>query len=509
MNKKFTSTIAGASIFITLTGLISKGLGFLREIIFAGSFGLSTQFDVYLIGAVLPITLNTIILYLALNYLIPAYNNIEQKDHELADDFMQTNFLVFTGGGILLSLILLLFSDYIIGFYLHGASQELFNTAKYVFLIFLVSIPLNSAIAVLTAQHQIHMQFNYPAYGHLLINIVVIIIVLIFSSGLDIFVIPVAFVAGSVVQLVYLLKKADLKITLGHIKGLQGKIKKYIPSTLVMVILIEGLGQLYILADRYFYSYVPEGGIAALNYANTVFLLPISILSAALTTAVFPKFAQYIGDNQKTDLENLYRKSIRINMIIYIPVTVIFMLYGNIIIKIFFERGAFGEYDTWLTYGTLTYLSASIIFYSIYSIINKILYCGNLVNRLLIITIIGIVLKIIFNYILVDSFKQDGLALSTSLTYIFFFAASYYVLIREVRIDKKLVIFREFLFFGINGISAILIAKIICSIVSSSDFKEYIDMSLFLLIYIANLVVSEKIEIKTVKEYFIKVNDKI
>ena len=59
MNQKFTSTIAGASIFISIVGLLSRGLGFIREIIFANNFGLETEFDLYLVGAVLPISINS------------------------------------------------------------------------------------------------------------------------------------------------------------------------------------------------------------------------------------------------------------------------------------------------------------------------------------------------------------------------------------------------------------------------------------------------------------------
>ncbi len=77
MKQKFTSTIAGASIFISVIGLLSRGLGFIREMIFANNFGLETEFDLYLVGAVLPITINTIILYIGQNYFIPEFQKIK------------------------------------------------------------------------------------------------------------------------------------------------------------------------------------------------------------------------------------------------------------------------------------------------------------------------------------------------------------------------------------------------------------------------------------------------
>ena len=80
MNRKFTSTIAGASIFITAVLLVGRGLGLIREVIFANYFGLSAEYDLYLVATVLPITINTIILYIAQNFFIP---NLTQPEKYL------------------------------------------------------------------------------------------------------------------------------------------------------------------------------------------------------------------------------------------------------------------------------------------------------------------------------------------------------------------------------------------------------------------------------------------
>ena len=76
MAKKFTSTIVGASIFISILMLLGRGFGFIREIVYAGYFGIGEQFDLYLVSAVFPITVNTIVYYLGQNYFIPAYNKV-------------------------------------------------------------------------------------------------------------------------------------------------------------------------------------------------------------------------------------------------------------------------------------------------------------------------------------------------------------------------------------------------------------------------------------------------
>jgi putative peptidoglycan lipid II flippase len=102
MSQKFTSTIAGASIFISVLGLFSRGLGFIREMIFANNFGLETEFDIYLVGAVLPITINNILLFIGQNYFVPEFQRINSSDTDAAQKYFKQSFISFTGIGIIM-----------------------------------------------------------------------------------------------------------------------------------------------------------------------------------------------------------------------------------------------------------------------------------------------------------------------------------------------------------------------------------------------------------------------
>ena len=97
MKQKFTSTIAGASIFISVIGLLSRGLGFIREMIFANNFGLETEFDLYLVAAVLPITINSIILYIGQNYFIPGFQKSNSVNQEESHKYYNQSFIIFFG----------------------------------------------------------------------------------------------------------------------------------------------------------------------------------------------------------------------------------------------------------------------------------------------------------------------------------------------------------------------------------------------------------------------------
>ena len=154
MKRKFTSTVAGASILLTGVGLLTRGLGMVREMVFAGSFGLGEQFDIYLVGAVLPLTIQIIILFLIQNHLIPSYNQLLSKSPEQEEDFVRTNFWVFSIAGIVLALILYLSSSFIIKLYLPSSSYLKQEEAKQIFNLFLLTLPVSASSSVLIAYLQ-------------------------------------------------------------------------------------------------------------------------------------------------------------------------------------------------------------------------------------------------------------------------------------------------------------------------------------------------------------------
>ena len=164
-----------------MIGLVSKGIGFFREILFASIYGLSAGFDIYLIGAVLPLTINIIVIYLGQNYLIPTFNKISKTNSDLAENFIRVNFYLFIFGGITLSILMYFFSSSIILLFLSDVNPLQNETAKNIFNLFLISIPLTSGIAVLIAYLQSNFEFKYSVASQIFPNIVVLFTVYFFK----------------------------------------------------------------------------------------------------------------------------------------------------------------------------------------------------------------------------------------------------------------------------------------------------------------------------------------
>ena len=319
-NTKVATSIAGASVILTLIGVLSKGIGFIREIIYANNFGLSPEFDLFLVSVALPIVINTSMIYLAQHYFVPSYNRINHLSESDGKYFFNSTFWWFIIGGIFIAIILYLFSSLIFHSYLPDISLENRQLGIKIFIMFLVTIPLNAGMSIIMAFQQARFKFAYPAVSLILLNVVVIILVLLFSDLLGILILPISFVIAYLSAFIFLivLVKEDLKLLSLDLFKVKYEFSEL--RIIISLIVIEVSSLSYVLIDRYFISEVSVGGIAALNYAFVIFALPISLFSIPLITTLFPKFSSS-PETLKTDFENGY------GMIFFIMIPFMFIFY--------------------------------------------------------------------------------------------------------------------------------------------------------------------------------------
>ncbi len=479
---KFASSIAGASVILTLLGFLSKGIGFIREIIYANNFGLSSEFDLFLASVAFPNVINTSIIYLAQHFFIPSFNRIKNVSESDGIDFFNYTFWWFIIGGIILATLLYIFSGLIFHTYLASISLEKQQLGIKIFRMFLVTIPLNAGMSIIMAFQQAKFKFSYPAISLILLNIIVIILILLFSDLFEILILPISFVIAYFAAFIFLilLVKENLKFLSPEHFKVKYKISEI--RIIITLIVIEVSSLSYVLVDRYFISDVSEGGIAALNYAFVIFSLPISLFSIPLITTMFSKFSSS-PDTLKSDFKNGYGMI----LFIMIPFMFIFYFWGDLFLYLFYERGKFTSSDTALTYSVLKNYSFGLIFISTYQLTVKIFYSLNKYIIVLFISIIAILIKCILNLWLVETFQQDGLALSTTLVYLFLLISAISIISLKFDIINIRQFVLKLLYFLTSAVIAYMVTKILISFINIDDFYLTAIMFIsFVSLYILN-----------------------
>lgn len=502
MKARFNSTIAGASVLLTLIGVIGKGLGFFREVLNAAYFGLSDAYEIYLVSAILPLTFNTIILYFSQNYFIPVYKKSLVSGFNDSKGFLENSLGIFLVLAVILSIVLFLLTPSIIKLYITTIDEYLLDKSKLILRLCILTIPLNAVSSILSAFLQAERRFDKPAYSHLILNILLIILIPLFANDWGVYVLPIGIVIGYLLQVIYLIIILEQKISFTNLfKFSLKKLKQASIPSLIFTFIIEIISQFHVLADRFLYDRVESGGIAALNYAGNIFMLPIVLISVALTTAIFPRLTEMVQGNDRTNLTNKLSKAFEVNLAIFVPISFIFIFEGKGIIELFFMRGAFTSEDADLTVNVFKIYSASLIFYSVYALLNKIYYSAMLVKELLFIIVIGAVIKVGLNFLLVDSLGQNGLAISSTISYIFYCIASLFIISSLLKIHITGKYIQAGLYYLLNGIFCYLIAELVISLLHFSELNfNFPKIILFCSLFVINLMLLRDPVITTLRE---------
>lgn len=489
MKKNFSSSIFGASLILTIISIITKGFGFLREMIYAKEFGLGEDFNAFLVSSILPIIIYSTIYYLGQLYFIPAYHKIlNSKGKEEAKVFFSQNTWGFFVLGWIIYFILFFFSNWIINVYLQNSSHEIKETALSIFRVFILTIPFASGHAVLAAHLNAESKFTFPAFSTMLMNVIIVILLFIFSSKVGILLIPFAFALGWASQFIYLFFISRQDIYLNPlIVFKKNPSVRLINSTLILTILVEVVTLSYSLVDRYFLGEVGEGGIASLSYAAALWEMPVKIISFALATVIFSKLSSAFSKSNLQELSKTFYQGIKITVFFFIPIAFIMYFWGDFIIELLYQRGRFSGRDTFITAEVLSIYALSLVFFSSYAIINKMLYSSGLVKFLFLISLIGLSIKIVLNISLVEQFNQNGLAFSSTISYSFLCVSGYYIAVKKNKFSNISQFAKSLFVSVLNGyLSFFTVTLLISVILEPGLFRDFISLIFFILIYFFN-----------------------
>ena len=109
------------------------------------------------------------------------------------------------------------------------------------------------------------------------------------------------------------------------------------------VVVGRGVVQLSAYIDQMIASYLPNGAVISLTYAQTIYLLPISLFGMSVAAAELPQMAGETGDEQKVReaLRGRLARGLRQISFFVVPTIVAFVAIGNILIAAVFQTGKF------------------------------------------------------------------------------------------------------------------------------------------------------------------------
>ena len=184
------------------------------------------------------------------------------------------------------------------------------------------------------------------------------------NSGLDNLLIAgcIGALVGGVLQFVVQLPLVfrcltDFKVSFSpRVDGVRQAISAFVP-------LLAGRGavQLSSYLDLLLASFLVAGALAALGWAQTLYLLPIGLFGMSVAAAELPELSRTIHTGDEADNLERLRNSLSQVAFLTIPTAIGYLGLGFLIIAALFRRGNFGLTDNWLVYAVLCAYSVGLV----------------------------------------------------------------------------------------------------------------------------------------------------
>lgn len=400
--------------------MISRVLGFVRDVIIARYFGASMGADAFFVAFKIPNFFRRLFAEGAFSQaFVPVLAEAKEKRGQQAVKHL-VNAISFRLGGILLlltafgvfgsSLWMIVFApgfiDDPVKFGL--ASDMLSITFPYLLLISLVAF--SSAIM------NTYNQFAVPAFTPVFLNLVLISFAVWVSPLLDIPVMALAWgvlVAG-VVQLLFHLPFLYRLGLLPHPSketdpGV-GEVKRLMLPALFGV----SVAQINLLVDTVLASFLVTGSVSWLYYSDRLMEFPLGVFGVALATVVLPGLSKKAANENWQGFQEDLDTALRLVLIIGLPATLGLLLLAEPLIVSLFYYGAFTEQDVTMSGMSLMAYSFGLLGFILVKILAPAFYSRKDMKTPVKVAVVALVTNTVLNLILIGPFAHVGLAAATT-----------------------------------------------------------------------------------------------
>jgi putative peptidoglycan lipid II flippase len=366
---KQRESTGGHAALVSSGILLTRMIGFVRQWIFAGVFGLSPIAAAWGAAFRIPNMLQTLFGEGVLSAsFIPVYAKLlAEKDEEEAGRVagaVAAILALVTAVIVLCGVLAAPFvTDVIVGGF-HGETRQL--TIRLVRVLFPgAGVLVLSAwcLGILNSHRRFFLSYTAPVLwnmamiaallGFRRMNPERLIVVLAWGS-----------VLGSglqfLVQLPVVLRLArHIRVRLEtHDPQVREVVRNFIP-----VFISRGVVQISAYVDVFLASYLPEVAVAGLTNAQTLYTLPVSLFGMAISAAELPAMSSALGDaNQVASyLQRRLNAGLRQIAFFVVPSAMAFLALGGVIAALLFQHGAFHQRDSNYVWGIIAGASVGLL----------------------------------------------------------------------------------------------------------------------------------------------------
>jgi len=362
--------------------LLSRILGYLRDILIAIFLGTGVLADAFFIAFRIPNTFRRLFSEGTFNAaFVPSYASEIVKGKKQSNKFANNIFNLLFLGLLFLVLIVQIFMPAFVsiiapGFVENVEKMELAISLTRITFPFLLFVCLASFFSAILNSHN---KFAAASAAPIILNII-LIGVLLFSKLLGdnlVFYLSYGVSFSGFLQLVFLYKfvrkfyslKLDFKIkTNSKIKVF---FKKLLPS-----IFASGVTQINILVGTIIASF-QASAVSYLYYADRIYQINLAIAGIAIGVVVLPQLSKHIQTKKKSKIHLIQNKALELSLFLTLPASAALLIASEEIISALFGYGSFDQVSVLNSGKALYYFALGLPAFSLIKVFSSFFFANH------------------------------------------------------------------------------------------------------------------------------------
>jgi putative peptidoglycan lipid II flippase len=211
---------------------------------------------------------------------------------------------------------------------------------------------------------------------------------------------------------------------------------------------------------------VNDSAAAVLNLATRLMELPIGVFAVAVSTVIFPLISRHAALGNWGELSTAYRQGMRLILVINIPAAVGLTVLAEPVIRLLFQRGAFGAEDTRLMIPVLAVFAFGLPFFSFVNLVLRAFYAQKDTATPVRAALLSFAINVALSFALMRPLGTVGLALASNVA----------VVVQAVYLQARLGRSRASLGFGplLATVGKVVLASLLMGAVVAAGWQFWL-----------------------------------
>ena len=175
------------------------------------------------------------------------------------------------------------------------------------------------------------------------------------------------------------------------------------------------VAQVSLLINTIIASFLGDGRVSWLYYADRLMEFPTGLLGVALGTILLPSLSRYHAASSGDEYSRLLDWGLRLTFLLAAPAALALALLSVPLVTTLFHYGQFGEHDVWMTRQALVAYSVGLLGLIVVKVLAPGFYARQNIATPVRIAIVTLIATQALNGLLVLSLKQGGLEAATGI----------------------------------------------------------------------------------------------